>query len=490
MNDNPKLYEINTRVWIKQFGKNIKLSEIPNDYFKNLRQLGFSYIWLMGVWKTPAENIKYALSPELIKRYKKCFPDWKPEDVIGSPYAIDSYQLNPLLGTFEDLIQLKEKVNQLGLKVILDFIPNHFGAHSSVVNNSTQLFLKGDEQLLKDDFSTYFRLETNENIILAHGRDPFFLAWSDTAQLNYFSAETRTFMTEQLLQLTNYCDGLRCDMAMLSMNNVFQNTWSGPITKFNLEKPQTEFWTDAIKKVKKVKPNFILIAEVYWDLESELIDLGFDYAYYKHFLDMLINDDIPGIKHNLNSDLNYLKKLVFFLENHDEERAVKSLGIKKSIASSVIFLTLPGMKLLYNGQLDGKRIRCPVQIGKPSDDKGLKNLKDFYLKILPVINNETYQKGTFNLIQPNVYNKKDESYNNILVWYWQYYNVIRITIVNYSPKHAKGKIKFSVNNLPSIVELKDLLTKANLKITSKKLSDEGFVVNLKGYQSRIIEIKY
>ena len=490
MNYNPKLYEINTRVWIKQFGENIKLSEIPIDYFKNLAQMGFNYIWLMGVWKTPDENIQYALAPKLIKRYKKYFPDWKQEDVIGSPYAIDSYQLNPALGTFDDILNLKEDLNSMGLKLILDFIPNHFGADSSVVKNSPQLFLKGDEQLLKDDSSTYFRLKTDKNLILAHGRDPFFLAWSDTAQLNYFSNETRIFMTKQLTQLTKYCDGVRCDMAMLNMNNVFQNTWPGPITKFNLKTPKTEFWLEAIKKVKKVSPNFTLIAEVYWELESELLGLGFDYAYYKHFLDMLINKDIPGIINNLNSDLDYLKKLVFFLENHDEERAVKSLGIKKSIASAVIFLTIPGMKLFYNGQLDGKKTRCPIQLGKLSTDRGLKTLKDFYSKLLPVINDETYKKGTFNLLQPIMHDEKDQSYKNILAWCWQGYNKYIITIVNYSSKNSKCKIKLSTNNFPLKVELKDLLTKANLKIASKKLNNQGFIVQLKGYQSRIVEIKY
>ena len=488
MNYNHKLYEINTRMWIKQFGKDVKLSEVPISYFKNLKQKGFDLIWLMGVWKTPAENIQYAFAPELIKAYKKCLPDWKKEDVIGSPYAIDSYQLNPKLGSFDDLLILKDKLNKIGLKLILDFIPNHFGSDSSVVKNSTHLFLPGDKQLLKEEPSTYFRLSSDKNIILGHGRDPFFPAWSDTAQLNYFSDETRTFMTEQLFRLIKYCDGIRCDMAMLMMNNIFQSTWPGPITKLNYKKPKNEFWYQAIKKVKKVNPNFIFIGEVYWDLESELIQLGFDFTYYKHFLDMLINNDTSGIVNILKSDYNYLNKLVFFIENHDEERAVKSLGIKKSIASAVILLTIPGMKLFYNDQLEGRKIKCPIQLGRRSVDKGSKTIRDFYSKILALINNETYKKGKFKLLHAIKFDEKDESYKNILTWYWRFNNNIKITIVNFSKKHSKGKIKLPTDNFPQKIILKNLLTKANMKITSKKLTDEGFIVQLKGYQSRIIEI--
>ncbi|MCH7972638.1 MAG: glycosidase [Bacteroidetes bacterium] len=490
MNSNPKLYEINTRVWIKQFGEDIKLSEIPIEYFKNLVQKGFDYIWLMGVWKIPEENIKYALSTDLVKVYKKCFPDWKKEDIIGSPYAIDSYQLNQTLGTFDDLIKLKEKLNSINLKLILDFIPNHFGADSSVAKTFPHLFLRGDEQLLKDDPASYFRTNTKDKIILAHGRDPFFPAWSDTAQINYFSKQARIFMFEQLIQLTKYCDGVRCDMAMLPMNNVFQNTWPGPINKFNLKKPKIEFWHDAIKQVKKVKPTFTLIAEVYWDLEAELQDLGFDFTYCKHYLDMFINNDLFGIINNLKSDFNYLKKLVLFLENHDEDRAVTALGINKSIAAAVSFLTMPGMKLIYDGQLDGEKIKCPIQLGRTSGEKGLKSIKDFYAKILPIVNDEIYKRGKFYVIQPSIFNEKDESNKNILAWYWQYNNEIKITIVNYSQKHSSCKIKIPCNAFPQKIVLKDLLSKANLKITSKKLTDEGFVVQLKGYQSRIVEIKF
>ena len=115
---NPKLYEINVRVWIKRFGSNIKLSQIPNDYFKELADKGINIIWLMGIWKTAPEVInKCCFSVDLISSYNKALPDWNKEDVVGSPFAIDIYEVNPQFGTLNDLQILRDNLNKLGLKL-------------------------------------------------------------------------------------------------------------------------------------------------------------------------------------------------------------------------------------------------------------------------------------------------------------------------------------------------------------------------------------
>jgi len=487
MNNTPKLYEINTRVWIKKFGNQIKLSEIPIDYFQILASKGFDYIWLMGIWKTPVENIEYALNPDLKKEYDKCFPSWKKEYVYGSPYAIDSYQVNPGLGNFDDLLILKNKLNKIGLKLILDFIPNHFAVDSTTVKKIPKYFLNGDEELLKKDSSTYFKSKFDNNIILAHGRDPFFPAWSDTVQLNYFSEETRSFMEEQLVHISNYCDGVRCDMAMLSLNNVFHNTWPYIINKLNLKKPKGEFWEEAIKKVRKKNSDFIFIAEVYWELEPVLQNLGFDFTYCKFYLDMFLNNDVFGIKNNLSRSENFNKKSVVFIENHDENRSAKVF--KSKINSTIIsFLTMPGMKLIYDGQLEGEKIKYPVQLGKTPEVKVSKKIKEFYDKILEIVNDDVYKKGTFNLVTVQKINTDDKSDENILAWYWKSKEKIILTIVNYSIENSICSISLTNEKLPPQIELNDKLTGASVKTGSKKLTQKEYSIKLKKYEGKILEI--
>ena len=95
------------------------LKDVPLEYWDNLNSLGINYIWLMGVWKTNDSVVKeYCFEPGLVIEYKKALKDFKVEDVIGSPYSIDSYEINPSYWKFEDdLIELKKYLNSIGIKV-------------------------------------------------------------------------------------------------------------------------------------------------------------------------------------------------------------------------------------------------------------------------------------------------------------------------------------------------------------------------------------
>lgn len=156
---NPKLFEINTRVWIKRFGDGVKLSQIPDDYFKKLADKGIDVIWLMGIWKTSPEVIeKSRFSVALISAYNKALPDWKKEDVIGSPFSIDVYKVNPILGTSDDLEVLRNQVNKSGMKLVLDFVPNHFSSASKLIRSNPELFLKADTETLESDPATFLNL--------------------------------------------------------------------------------------------------------------------------------------------------------------------------------------------------------------------------------------------------------------------------------------------------------------------------------------------
>jgi hypothetical protein len=273
---NLKLYEINTRVWIKQFGENATLTDVPVEYFKGLAEKGISIIWLMGVWKTCPDIIDdCCFSNDLTSSYTKALPGWKKPDVAGSPYSINVYEVNPILGTNEGLLKIRKEINSAGMKLVLDFVPNHFGAGTEYLNSNPDIFLQSDEDSLHKDSFTFFKVN---NKVFAHGRDPLFPAWTDTVQINLFSQTARDFLTDIMIKLSDLCDGLRCDMAMLPMNNVFHNTWLGVHNKHSVQKPKDEFWKESIVKVRKHIPDFLFIAEVYWGLEWELQQLGFNFT--------------------------------------------------------------------------------------------------------------------------------------------------------------------------------------------------------------------
>ena len=150
------------------------------------------------------------------------------------------------------------------------------------------------------------------DLLLAHGRDPYFPGWPDTLQLNYANPATQEAMIGELMKIAGQCDGVRCDMAMLVLPDVFERTWGqrAPL-----------FWPTATQRVREHVPGFLFMAEVYWDLEWTLQQQGFDYAYDKRLYDRLRDHHARPVREHFHAGLDYQNKLARFLENHDEPRA-------------------------------------------------------------------------------------------------------------------------------------------------------------------------
>ncbi len=487
---NPKTYEINTRVWIKQFGQNAKLSDIPRDYFKKFAESGIDLIWMMGIWKTCEKIIdETCFTVELISAYTKALPDWKREDIIGSAFAVDCYEINPLLGTADELKALKENLNSLGLKLILDFVPNHFSAASQFINSNPEVFLEADTESLLGDSNNFYKPHSANGRVFAHGRDPFFLAWTDTVQVNFFSKDARKFLTDTLLNLTELCDGVRCDMAMLALNNVFYNTWMGVLNKRKIKKPEEEFWPEAIKTVKAKAPDFLLLAEVYWGLEQQLQKLGFDYTYDKTLTDLLFNNDIQGIRNHLHNDEEVQQKSIRFIENHDEPRAVTRFGKQRSLAAAAAVSTIPGMKLYNDGQFEGKKIRTPSQFGREPIEKESEKIKNFYKKLLAITNTEIFKKGKWTLIEPIPVDTWNISFENFFTWLWGLKEEIILVIINYADEPSQCRIRLGLATNKDMLTFEDLMNDIEYIRSVYELKTSGLFVELKSYKCHIFRIR-
>src|SRR3989442_359685 len=87
----PLLYEINTRCWLPELsakcGQPITLANVPDSEFADWQRLGLTHIWLMGVWTSgPRARAEALANPQLQVMYSEALPDWRDEDVGGSPY--------------------------------------------------------------------------------------------------------------------------------------------------------------------------------------------------------------------------------------------------------------------------------------------------------------------------------------------------------------------------------------------------------------------
>ncbi|MCR4283710.1 MAG: alpha-amylase family glycosyl hydrolase, partial [Parcubacteria group bacterium] len=380
------IYEINTRVWLRElshkYQKEIRLGDITQEEITNIKKLGFDAVWLMGVWRSSERGREIALNhKELRCEFLNVLPDLKPEDIACSPYSIAGYEPDASLGGLRGLIAFKKALSLYGMKLILDFVPNHVALDHPWVDKKPEYFINGTTQELQNNPGSFFR--AGDRAVIAHGKDPYFPAWTDVAQLNYFNPGTRQAMLQELLKVASLCDGVRCDMAMLILKRIQKQTWGDKVFAGNkFSEPKTEFWQDAIAEVKKINPDFFFIAEVYWGMEFELASLGFDYVYDKSFYDALKETHVDGIRANLSDTSRLSNKRLRFIENHDENRAAKEFGDEKAKAAALIMALAPGAHLFHQGQLEGFKIKLPVQLIRRPEEIINRNINSFYKNLL------------------------------------------------------------------------------------------------------------
>ncbi|MBN1522725.1 MAG: alpha-amylase, partial [Candidatus Aureabacteria bacterium] len=427
------LYEINTRVFFRELsftlGKKITFENFPDKEIDRITSSGFDAVWFMGVWKQSKKSLSLARkNPLLRKEVLNVLPDAEDKDITGSCYSIAGYDIDQSLGTREGLFKLKKRMNQKGLKVILDFVPNHLALDHPWVAKKPDLFINGTMEDYKEHPKFFFK--TKEKKILGLGKDPFFPAWIDVAQLNYFNPETRKLMTEELLDIAGLCDGVRCDMAMLVLKRFQKRIWGhrvfGKDRRF--KEPKEDFWNNAIRRVKKHYRNFIFIAEVYWKIENELLESGFDYTYDKDFYEALQYEKISEIKASFKDADTHLR----FIENHDERRAMEIFGEERSMAAALLTALSPGPMLIYQGQTEGMTKRMPVQLLRtPPEDLNIK-LQLFYETLLSTLKGQIPENIRWNIIKPVSAWENNLSYEKFVILCSERKEKIFLGAVNYS----------------------------------------------------------
>ncbi len=281
----PTLYEINTWVWLSELsrktGISVDLSSVPSSEWDDIAKYGFDAVWFMGVWERSSAGIAIAnRNGNLLNDFRRALPDFKPGDNVGSPYCIRRYVVDKHLGGPPGLATARRELARRGMKLLLDLVPNHVAPDHPWVTEHPEYFIRGNSDDVKNDPASYMEVQGS---VCACGRDPYFPAWSDVLQLNAFQPGLRQAVIETLSSIATQCDGVRCDMAMLLLNQIFERTWGARAE----QRPPTEYWGDVIPAIKRVHPNFRFIAEAYWDLEWELQQQGFDFCYDKRLYDRL-----------------------------------------------------------------------------------------------------------------------------------------------------------------------------------------------------------
>jgi len=490
---NPLIYEINAWTWLYSlstlYNRPGTFGSIPDEVLAQLAQWKLDAVWLMGVWERSPAGREISLGhPHLQDEYRRALPHYTEADVVGSPYAIRRYEVDPHLGERNELAALRKRLEKLGIKLVLDFVPNHTAIDCPWLTEYPDYFVQGTSEDLETRPEFFFTVPGGEgrSLIFSNGRDPYFPAWTDTAQVNAFNPHLRNQIVATLLDIASMCDAVRCDMAMLVTNRIFSQTWGPRVGP----EPETEYWHVIIPAIKAKYPHFLFLAEVYWDMEWKLQQQGFDYTYDKRLYDYLKNEPVRSILTHLQGDLNYQSHMVRFIENHDEQRAARTFGPGRDQAAAVLVTTLPGATLLHEGQFYGYRIKLPVQLGhRPAEDTD-PEIEAFYRLLLAEVSKPIYHNGTWHIRETLPAWDLNATHKNLIAYMWQSNSSDRrLIVINYSSTGSQGRVLLPDLEAERTWKLQDQLDGSVYERPGKEMADAGLYVDLRPWQSHIFDFR-
>lgn len=478
----PVLYQINTRVWLtelsQQLGRPATLDDIPDAELDRLAELGFDWIWFLSVWQTGSGAQQVSRSnPEWRREFQETLPDLREEDIAGSGFAITGYTVHQNLGGDAALNRLRMRLRKRDLKLMLDFVPNHMGLDHPWIEDHPDYFISGTENDLTAAPQNYTRVKcSGGDRILAYGRDPYFSGWPDTLQLNYANPALQEAMIAELTRIAGQCEGVRCDMAMLVLPEVFERTWGqrAPL-----------FWPAATQRVRQQVPDFLFMAEVYWDLEWTLQQQGFDYAYDKRLYDRLREGHTRPVREHFHAELAYQNRLARFLENHDEPRAAATFSPEKHQAAAVLSFLSPGLRFFHQGQFEGRRKRISPHLVRGPIEPVDESLRQFYDRLLAVLRQPTVRDGKWQLLECTPGWDGNWTHDCFVVFGWQSPNGEYLVVaVNYSPNQSQCHVQLPFADLAgSRWQLQDQLSAAQYEWNGDDLNGRGLFLDLAPWQS-------
>jgi hypothetical protein len=483
----PSLYQINTRVWLtelsRKLGRPATLDDIPDAELDRLANMGFDWVWLLSVWQTgPGAQQVSRSNAGWCREFQETLPDLCEEDIAGSGFAITGYTVHTNLGGDPALARLRERLRQRNLKLMLDFVPNHMGLGHPWVEDHPDYFVEGSELDLARAPQNYTWVKRREgDLLLAYGRDPYFSGWPDTLQLNYANPAAQEAMIGELVKVAAQCDGVRCDMAMLVLPDVFERTWG---IRAEL------FWPKATERVRRDVPGFCFMAEVYWDMEWTLQQQGFDYAYDKRLYDRLRDHHARPVREHLLAGLDYQNMLARFLENHDEPRAAAMFPPGIHEAAAVITFLSPGLRFFHQGQFEGRKKRVSPHLVRGPDEPVDATLKQFYERLLAVLRQPAVRDGQWQLLECRPGWDGNWTNDCFVAFAWQGTGDKRlIVVVNYAPNQSQCHVRLPFADLAGKKwQLQDQLTSASYDWNGDDLQGRGLFLDMSPWQTAVFAL--
>jgi hypothetical protein len=496
----PLLYQVNTRASLGELsaslGRRATLDDVPDAALDRLAACRCDWIWPLGIWQTGAAGrASSRANAAWREEFKTALSDLTDDDVSGSPFAVIAYAADRDFGGNEALARFRQRLAERGVRLMLDFVPNHTALDHPWVATHSEFYISGTDDDLAREPANYCRLATPTGPhVFAFGRDPNYPGWPDVLQLNYRHPGVRAAMADELLKVAGLCDGVRCDMAMLLLPEIIQRTWRDrSLPAGGAATADSPFWPEAIARVRSKFPKFKFMAEVYWDLEWTLQQQGFDYTYDKRLYDRLHSGDAAGVHTHLQADFDFQRKLVRFLENHDEPRAAAAFPWPMHQAAATITFFVPGLRLLHEGQCEARKIRLSMHLGRRPIETSEPATQAFYGRLLECLSREEVREGQWQLLDCRSAWEGNPTAERFIAMSWTGPSGGRLlVIVNYGPTQGQCFVELGWPNLAGKqIRFRDLMSPANYDRNGNDLAARGLFLDLPpwGYHAFSVEEK-
>jgi glycosidase len=493
----PSLCQINTRVWLHErglaLGRPATLDDVADESLDRVAADGFDWVWLLGVWQTGEAGRQVSLSqPDWQHEYRELLPDFAEADVCGSPFAVRDYVVNRDFGGPPALARFRQRLAERGVKLMLDFVPNHTALDHAWAREHPEFYVPGGTEDLAREPHNYRRVETRHGArVLAHGRDPYFPGWPDTLQLNHRHGGLREAMLGVLEGIADQCDGVRCDMAMLVLPHVFARTWGERARPTDGSLPLDDsFWPRAIAHVRRRRPGFVCMAEAYWDLEGTLQQEGFDYTYDKRLYDRLRAQDAVAVRGHLLAEPQYQRRSVRFLENHDEPRAAAVFPPPVHRAAAVLTFLVPGLRFVHEGQRSGRRRRTSNHLRRRTPEPIDRDLQAFYNRLFACMRQPEARDGEWQLLERLPAWEGNPTWERFIAFAWEGSGRRLLVAVNYGPTRGQCYVRLPFVDLEGrVLLLRDLLDPTvEYERDGRDLARRGLYLDVPAWGHHVFEV--
>jgi hypothetical protein len=485
----PSLFQINTRVLLtdlsRRLGRRATLDDIPDGELDRLAHTGFDWLWFLGVWQTGPAARKVSLENAMWRQeFEELLPDLQGEDICGSCFAVRSYNAHSDFGGDAALERLRDRVRDRGMRLLLDFVPNHTAPDHAWALEHPKYYVHGSEELLRREPQNYTRLAAPEGQrVFAYGRDPYFDGWPDTLQLNYAEPGLQDAMASELERIAGFCDGVRCDMAMLILPEVFEKTWG---------LAAEPFWPKAIARARARNPRFLFMAEVYWDLEWTLQQQGFDYTYDKRLYDRLRGGHARPVRDHFRADMSFQEKSVRFLENHDEPMAAATFAGPVHEAAAVLTYFCPGLRFFHQGQTEGWTKKVPVHLARRPAETSNEQLVAFYDRLIGCLQRPEARNGEWGLLDCKPAWEGNWTWDSFICFFWRGPGPSSLLVaVNCAPYRGQCYVSVPLSGVESrVVSFMDLMSPAIYDRCADDILTRGLYLDLPPWGYHVFDVAF